>query len=79
MSRRRNRGGGRPPRRRSLLQRLLTNRYNPESSWVSVADVIENAKDTWHCFTHRLPPGTRLLRDANGRIKGSANHWRGPF
>jgi hypothetical protein len=72
MSKRRRRGQG-------LLQRLFTNRYNPRSSWIHIADVIENAKDTWFCWSRRLPPGSRLLRDAKGKIRGAANLWRGPF
>jgi hypothetical protein len=86
MSRRRNRrGSSRPPRRNTprkrvpLLKRLLRNRYNPGSNWVSLGDLIENVKDTWFCFSHRLPPGTRLVRDGNGRIKGAATRWRGAY
>jgi hypothetical protein len=79
MSNRQKRGAQPPPSRRSLLQRLLANRYNPGSSWISIADVIENAKDTWFCWSRRLPPGSRLFRDADGKIKGAANRWRGPL
>jgi hypothetical protein len=86
MSRRKSRrGGSRPPRRNAprtktpLLERLFRNRYNPHSNFVSLGDVIENVKDTWFCFSRRLPPGTRLVRDGNGKIKGAATHWRGPY
>lgn len=63
-------------RRVPLVQRLLRNRYSG-SNWVSVADVISNIRETWFCFTHRVPPGSRLFW-RNGRIAGYTRSWNGP-
>lgn len=73
------RKGRRRRRRRSLWARLLRNRYNPSSNWVSVGDVIENIMDTWHAFTRRLSPGSNIERDRNGRIRSSSSRWNGPY
>ncbi len=66
-------------RRRNLLARIFTNRYNPKSGWVSVGDVIENIKDTWFAFTRRLPPGSRIVCDRHGHIRSTSSRWNGPF
>jgi hypothetical protein len=66
-------------RRRGLFGRIFRNRYNPSSRWVTVGDVIENTKDTWFAFTRRLPPGSRIIRDRNGRIRSGISRWAGPF
>ena len=55
MSRRRRRR--KPP---SLLRRIFTNRRDPNSSWVFLADIIGNVKEEWHCFVNRVPRGSRL-------------------
>jgi hypothetical protein len=65
--------------KKGLLARILRNRYNPNSNWVSLGDMIENIKDTWHAYTRRLPPGSRIIRDRNGRIRSSSTRWTGPF
>jgi hypothetical protein len=69
----------RRPRRRSLVSRILRNRYNPRSNWVSIGDIIENTKETWFAFTRRLPPGSKITRDRDGRIRSSNTRWNGPF
>lgn len=65
--------------RRSLFTRLFSNRYNPGSNWVSLGDVIENARDIFTCWLNRIPPGARLHRDRHGKIRGWSSPWRGPF
>lgn len=62
--------GGRqkPP----LLQRIFTNRRDPNSSWIFLSDVIANVREELHCFFYRVPRGSRLLWDRNGRIRGHA-------
>jgi hypothetical protein len=70
---------GKRRRPRSLLARLFTNRYNPSSRWATLGDVIENVKDTWFAFTHRLPPGSFIARDRHGRIRSASSRWSGPF
>lgn len=83
MSRRHNRGNhnargrSRPSKRVGLLSRLLRNRYREGSNWVSVGDVIANVKETFYCFTHRVPPNSRLLW-RNNKIVGFSSQWRGP-
>jgi hypothetical protein len=75
MSRRRRKNsrgrGGRHPKP-SLLRRIFTNRRDPNSSWVFLADVIDNIREEIHCFLYRVPRGSRLLWDRNGRIRGHA-------
>ena len=78
-SQRRSYKGPRKPRRRSLLSRIFSNRYNPGSSWVSIGDMVENIRDTFTCWVNRVPPGARLNRDRNGKICGWSSHWRGPY
>ena len=65
--------------RRGLLSRILRNRYNPGSKWVTFGDVIENVKETWFAFTRRIPPGSRIIRGRDGRIRSVTSSWNGPF
>lgn len=77
---RRGRGGNRgrrQPKRVSLLQRIFRNRYSG-SNWISLADVIENVKETWFSFTNRVPRGSRLIR-RGGKIVGYSSTWKGPY
>jgi len=53
----------------NLKRRLLTNRYDPKSNWITVKDVILNAKEIHYCWSHRLPKGTKLRWDGD-RIVG---------
>jgi hypothetical protein len=76
MSNRRLRREHRLPKRIPLLKRIFRNRYSG-SNWVSLADVLENVKETWFSFTNRVPPGSRLIRRA-GKIVGYTSTWRGP-
>ena len=56
-------------RRRSLRRRIFRNRYNPGSNWITLGDIVSNIRETYYCWTHRIPPGARLhWRD--GRIVG---------
>ncbi len=55
--------------RQSLRQRLLRNRYTPGSRWVSLADIILNAKEIAYRFWYRVPPGSGLRWDKD-RIRG---------
>jgi hypothetical protein len=59
-----------------LWPRLFANRYDPQSRWVTFADVWENLKAMWFSWTNRVPPGSRLLY-RNGRIVGYSTQWRG--
>jgi hypothetical protein len=79
MSRRRRRNyrgrgdrGGKP----SLLKRIFTNRLDPNSSWIFLSDVIANIREEFHCFLYRVPRGSRLLWDRNGRIRGHSTTRR---
>ena len=74
MSRRKRNYQGNGSRRRkpSLLQRVFTNRRDPNSSWIFLNDVITNVREELHCFFNRVPRGSRLLWDRNGRIRGHA-------
>jgi len=72
------RGNGRNHREQKvpLWRRLLRNRYNPRSAYVTLADVIENVKSTWYAWAKRVPPGARLIY-RNGRVVGHTSTWRG--
>ena len=59
-----------------LWRRIFANRYDPQSRWVTFADVWENLKSTWFSWTNRVPPGSRLLY-RNGRIVGYGTQSRG--
>jgi hypothetical protein len=72
---RRNRRG--PPKRVSLVKRLLRNRYRPGSSWVSLADIWNNTLETAYAWFNRVPPNSRLMW-RNGRIVGHSRKWNGP-
>lgn len=72
---RRNRGG--PAKRVGLVKRLLRNRYRPESSWVTLADIWTNTVETAYAWLHRVPPNSRLMW-RNGRIVGHSRRWNGP-
>jgi len=77
MSRRRHRGErGGSRRKPSLLQRILRNRYNPQSPYVTLGDAIANIKAIFFCWSERVPPGSRLLY-RNGKIVGWSAPWRG--
>jgi hypothetical protein len=52
-----------PTSRRNIFQRLIRNRYNPRSRWITARDVWLNFKEELHCWLHRVPPGSRI-------------HWR---
>lgn len=56
--------------RPSLFQRLLHNRRNPNARWMFARDLQFNVSDEWFKFTQRLPPNTRIQRDASGQIRG---------
>jgi hypothetical protein len=56
-------------KRKPLLRRLLRNRYSPGARWITLADVLLNAKEIWHCWKHRVPPGSSL-RWSGDRITG---------
>ena len=79
MSRRYRRHHRPPRRRRSLLGRLFTNRYNPGSQLISIGDIIGNVRDIFTCWVNRIPPGSRLQHDRNGKIRGWSSPWRGPW
>ena len=59
-------------RKPSLLRRIFTNRRDPNSSWIFLGDVIANVREELQCFFFRVPRGSRLLWDRNGRIRGHA-------
>jgi hypothetical protein len=42
-----------------------------------VGDVIANVKETFYCFTRRVPQNSRLLW-RNSKIVGFSSQWRGP-
>lgn len=56
--------------------RVLSNRWDPESGVVLLGDLVENAKDEWHVFSRRAPRSSLVLRDENNRIQGSASRRR---
>ena len=58
-----------PHQRKSLTRRLFRNRYRPDSPWVSLADVILNAKEIAYRFWYRVPPRSGLRWDKD-RIRG---------
>lgn len=55
----------RPPKR----QPIFTNRRNPQSSWVTLNDVITNVKERVYGWFHRIPKGSRLYW-RGGKIVG---------
>ena len=67
---------GRRRQKPSLLKRIFTNRQNPQSSWIFLDDVIENLREELYCFFNRVPRGSRLLWDKNGRVRGHATTRR---
>ena len=74
--RRNSRAQGDRRRKPSLLKRIFTNRRDPNSSWIFLADVIANIREELHCFLFRVPRGSRLLWDRNGRIRGHSTTRR---
>jgi hypothetical protein len=58
-----------PKGRTPLFQRLLRNRYAPESNWVTLGDVIANAKEIFYRWSHRVPPDA-VVRWSGDRITG---------
>jgi hypothetical protein len=54
------------PRRR-LGRRLVRNRYNAESRWVTLGDIWLNLKEEIYCRWHRVPSGA-TLRWRDGHI-----------
>lgn len=79
MSRRRQRGSRGQRSRRpkpSLLKRIFTNRRNPNSSWIFLADVIANVREELYSFVGRVPRGSRLFWDRNGHIRGHSTTRR---
>lgn len=43
-----------------MARRILRNRYNPRSRFVSVRDIWLNLKEEVYCWWHRVPPGARI-------------------
>ena len=56
----RHRRSRRRRRRPPLRRRILRNRRDPQSRWITLADVILNVREQWYGFWHRVPPGARL-------------------
>ncbi|MBD8051974.1 hypothetical protein [Limnohabitans radicicola] len=49
---------------------VFQNRRNPNARFCSVADVSANVSDLVTGITERIPPGSQIIRDANGKYAG---------
>lgn len=40
---------------------IFYNRRHPDSNWVSIGDIVLNAKEWLYGFFHHVPSGSRML------------------
>ena len=67
----------RRPRKPSLWRRILSNRRDSHSPWVSIADVVGNIREELFCFFQRVPRGARLYWDGRtNKIRGYSTRRR---
>jgi hypothetical protein len=62
-------------RRRGLLGRVVTNRTDPRSRWVTIADMWTNAREIVYAWTHRVPDNS-IIKYRNGKIIGHSVRYR---
>jgi hypothetical protein len=55
--------------RRTLRSRILKNRYDPGSRWVSLGDVVANLREVLYRWSNRVPPDA-VIRWSGTRIVG---------
>jgi hypothetical protein len=56
--------------KKTLLQRIFSNRRDDKAKRCSVMDLMENTSDQWHIFTKRIPMGSYIKRDGKGKYAG---------
>ncbi len=49
---------------------VFQNRRDPNARFCSVADVSANVSDLVTGITERIPPGSQIIRGANGKFAG---------
>lgn len=64
-------GHRREPDRERLAGRILSNRIDDRSGWVTFGDVVENTKTEIWRFTKRIDRHAVVLRDKNDRYAGN--------
>lgn len=79
MGRRRGRSGSRGRKRGGSRWGLLTNRRSPSLGWVSPYDIWLNAKERLYCWLWRVPQGSYIAWDRNGKIKGHSTRAKRPW
>lgn len=58
---------------------VFVNRRNPKSRFVSIEDVWLNLKERVYCWWHRVPEGSYINWDKNGKIKGHTSKAKRPW
>lgn len=80
-NRNRNRGrrGGNNDNRKRGHPGILINRRNPGFGWVSPLDIWYNIKERFYCWWWRVPEGSYIAWNKNGKIRGHSTRAKRPY